>query len=101
MPTILRLEDIRLPKKTYQLNDAALADLATIQALSRMTETAAVHIALRNLAEMVSRGLPVYYSSLPEGPEPPTSAPSAARRLPLQVVEKRHAARRTPDRKSV
>jgi hypothetical protein len=88
-----------LPKKTYQLNDAALADLATIQALSRMTETAAIHIALRNLAEMVSRGLPVYYSSLPEGPEPPTSAPSAARGRTLRVVEKPHGTRRTPPAK--
>lgn len=87
MPTILRMEALALPRKTYQLNAAALEDLATIQTNSPMTETAAIHLALRNLAEMLDRGFPVYVTSQPEGPEPPTSAPSAARPKPLQVVE--------------
>ena len=83
------LELPHLPRKNYLLNASALADLAMIQTHGQMTETAAIHLALRNLAEMLDRGLPVYYASTPEGPEPPTSAPSAASPKPPRVVENR------------
>jgi hypothetical protein len=87
MATILRLEALTVPRKTYELNAEALEDLATVQARSRMTETAAITVALRNLAEMMTRGIPVYLSELPEGPVPPTSAPSAATSKTLRAVE--------------
>jgi hypothetical protein len=76
-----------VPRKTYELEAEALADLAAIQARSPMTETAAIHLALRNLAEMLDRGFPVYVTSVPEEPIPPTSAPSARRPQPPRVVE--------------
>jgi hypothetical protein len=87
MATIIRLEALTVPRKTYELNAEALEDLATVQAHSRMTETAAITVALRNLAEMMTRGIPVYLSELPEGPVPPTSAPSASRPKTPRVVE--------------
>jgi len=89
-----------LPRKTYELNAAALEDLATIQLHSRMTETAAITVALRNLAEMMTRNLPVYVARPSDEPEPPTSAPSAARIQPQPMVEKPRAGRRKPPAKA-
>jgi hypothetical protein len=88
-----------LARKTYDLNDAALENLATVTAWLNVGETDVVHIALAHLAQALKRGFPVYLSDQPEGPQPPTSAPSAASTQPLRVVGKsRSAKKRWPAR---
>lgn len=77
-----------MPKKSFLFTAEDHVYLTDLAKRLNLNQTDALRWAIRHTMEALRRGEPVYVPEPPEGPHPPTSAPSAARKRPLQLVGK-------------
>src|SRR5438132_12805429 len=90
MPTwqavAVRLLEEPVPKTSFTFNAADHALLRELASLFGTNQTESIRRAMRDTVVRLRRGEPGYWIVSPDMPEPPTSAPSAARARPLRAV---------------
>jgi Ribbon-helix-helix protein, copG family len=85
--TAARLMEVPMPQTSFRFTKAEHAQLTELAQRLKTNQTEAIRYAIRDLLARVRLGHPVYLTMPPEGPEPPTSVPSAAPHKTLRVVE--------------